>query len=200
MSDTISIPTDAAVINKLIHSRYSVFTDQFEPGKRIPDDIILQILENANRAPTHKRTEPWRFTIFTGDGLQLLAEKQAAIYKEYAGEKFKQQKYEKLLVTPQLCSHVIAIGMKRHSSEVPEIEEIAAVACAIENIYLTVTAYGLGGYLSTGGIIYMEQAKPFFNLEPADKLVGFFYLGYIRIPFTPSKRNSIEEKTRWVRG
>jgi nitroreductase len=200
MSDILLIPTDAVVLNKLIHSRYSVFTDQFEPGKRIPDEIILQILENANRAPTHKRTEPWRFTVFTGDGLQLLAEKQAAIYKKYSGDKFKQQKYEKLLVTPQLCSHVIAIGMKRHAGAVPEIEEIAAVACAIENIYLTVAAYGIGGYISTGGITYIEEAKPFFNLEPEDKLIGFFYLGYVKIPSTISKREPVAEKTRWVRG
>src|SRR5687768_6256908 len=114
------------MINGLIASRRSVFTDQFEAGKKVADEIIWQMLENANQAPTHKLTEPWRFTVFTGDGLKKLAKNQAEIYKQFAGDKFKQNKYEKLLVTPTVCSHVVAIGLKRHAKEVPDLEEIAA--------------------------------------------------------------------------
>jgi len=190
--------TTAAQINRIIRTRRSVFTQQFEPGKFIPDEIIMQLLENANWAPTHKRTEPWRFTVFTGEGLQKLATEQAAVYKEYAGAKFKQPKYEQMLKTPLLCSHVIAIGMKRHN-EIPEMEEIAAVACAVQNMYLTATAYNIGAYWSTGGITFIEEAKPLFNLGPDDKLMGFFYLGYISVPPTDGKRGSIEEKVNWVR-
>jgi nitroreductase len=190
---------NATLINELMRTRRSVFTQQFEPGKAIPDDIILQALENANYAPTHKFTEPWRFTVFTGQGLQKLAEQQAAIYKQYAGGKFKQNKYEQLLVTPQLCSHVIAIGCKRHPDSLPEIEEVAAVGCAVQNIYLTLTAYGVGGYWSTGGITFMEEAKPLFGLEPADILMGFFYAGYIRVPSATRKPGPLSEKMLFVR-
>jgi hypothetical protein len=91
------------LINDLIRTRRSVFTQQFEPGKIIPDEIIWQALENANWAPNHKFTEPWRFTVFTGNGLQKLAEQQAEVYKNFAGPKFKQNKYEQMLVTPQQC-------------------------------------------------------------------------------------------------
>jgi nitroreductase len=187
------------MINELIRTRRSVFTQQFEPGKTIPDDIIWQALENANWAPTHKITEPWRFTVFTGAGLQKLAEQQADIYKKFAGPKFKQNKYEQMLVTPQLCSHVIAIGCQRHTDLLPEMEEIAAVACAVQNIYLTISAYdGIGGYWSTGGITFIEEAKPLFGLGPDDKLMGFFYLGYVKVPSVPGKRKPIQEKVNWV--
>ncbi len=91
------------LINQHIRSRRSVFVDQFEPGKRIPDEIITELLTNANHAPTHKLTEPWRFIVFSGEGLETLAKKQAAIYKEFSGTKFKQNKYDKLLITPQQC-------------------------------------------------------------------------------------------------
>ena len=77
------------VINQIIRTRRSVFTQQFEPSKVVPDEIIWEALENANWAPNHKFTEPWRFTVFTGNGLQKLAEQQADIYKKYAGAKFK---------------------------------------------------------------------------------------------------------------
>jgi nitroreductase len=187
------------LITELIRSRRSVFTQQFEPGKKIPDEIIWQALENANWAPNHKFTEPWRFTVFTGKGLQKLAEQQAAIYKQYAGSKFKQNKYEGMLVTPQQCSHVIAIGCKRSVDQLPEMEEVAAVACAVQNIYLTISAYEeIGGYWSTGGITFIEEAKPLFGLGPDDLLMGFFYLGYVKTPSVSGKRKPIEEKVMWV--
>ena len=187
------------LINELIRTRRSVFTQQFEPGKTIPDDIIWQALENANWAPNHKFTEPWRFTVFTGQGLQKLAEQQAEIYKNYAGAKFKQNKYEQMLVTPQQCSHVIAIGCKRHADQLPEMEEVAAVACAVQNIYLTISAYdNIGGYWSTGGITFIEEAKPLFGLGPDDILMGFFYLGYVKVPSVLGKRNPVQEKVNWV--
>jgi nitroreductase len=200
MSDITSPVADTELINRLIATRRSIFPKQFEQGKVIPDNIIWQALENANWAPTHKFTEPWRFTVFSGPGLQKLAEESAAIYKQYAGAKFKQNKYEQLFVTPLQCSHIIAIGCKRHKDDLPEMEEIASVACAVQNIYLTVSAYGIGGYWSTGGITFIPEAKPLFGLEADDILMGFFYLGYIRVPATAGIRKSIKDKVRWVSG
>ena len=188
----------AEQLNNLFRDRRSVFTQQFETGKQIPDEIIWQALENANWAPSHKLTEPWRFTVFAGNGLQKLADESAAIYKEYAGAKFKQNTYEQLLTTPLQCSHVIAIGCKRHKDDLPEIEEIASVACAVQNIYLTVSAYEIGGYWSTGGITFIKEAKPLFDLGDEDILMGFFYLGYIRVPSPQGTRKSISDKVKWV--
>ncbi len=191
---------DPKQLDALIASRRSVFTNQFVPGKIIPDNIIQQLLENANWAPTHKLTEPWRFTVFSGKGLKKLAEFQATLYKKNAGDKFRQDKHEKLLRTPLECSHVIALGMKRHKeANIPEMEEIAAVAAAVQNIYLSTTAYGIGGYWSTGGITFDEEAKPFFDLGPDDRLMGFFYLGYVQIPSPQGKRKPVKEKIVWVR-
>ena len=198
---TIERPSvSAAQFNQLLRSRRSSFPDQFEKGSPIEEGIIREILENANWAPNHKQTEPWRFTIFTGEGLKKFAAFQAARYKETAGEKFRQDKYDKLLSNPLLCSHVIAIIMKRSTAvAIPEMEEIAAVACAVENIYLSVTAYGLGGYWSTGGVTYDPAAKGFFGLEEADRLMGFFYLGHLRVAPVGGRRRPVSDKTTWVK-
>jgi len=191
---------DAVLFNEILQNRRSVYPYQFEKGKRIPDEIIWQILENANRAPTHKKTEPWRFTVFTDLGLQHLSKLQSEIYRKYAGEKFKESKLLNLTNYPLLSSHVIAIGMERNKeSIIPEIEEIIATASAIENMYLTVAAYQLGCYLSTGGITYLEEAKPYFDLKPEDKLIGFFYIGYpAHISESLTKRQPVKEKVKWV--
>jgi nitroreductase len=189
---------DTEQLNLLFQKRRSFFPEQYVAGKRIPDEIVMQLLENANWAPTHKLTEPWRFVVFSGAGLKKFAAFQSSLYQKTAGEKFKQGKYEKLQTTPLLCSHIIALGMKR-SGSVPEIEEVEAVACAVENLFLSMTAYGLGGYWSTGGVTYIEEAKSFFGLNEQDKLLGFFHLGYVQTPSVPGRRQPVAEKIIWVK-
>jgi nitroreductase len=194
------ITKEAEMINAIIRNRRSVYPYQYEKGKVIPDEIIWQILENANYAPSHKLTEPWRFTVFSGAGLSYLANLQARLYKIHSGNGFIEAKYKKLLEYPQLSSHIIAIGMKRNeNNKLPEVEEIEATACAVQNMYLTITAYGLGGYWSTSGITYLEEAKSFFNLGTDDKLLGFLHIGYVAKPFlTPLKRGVVTEKVKWI--
>ena len=187
-------------INHLIRNRRSVFPDQFDAGKHIPDDIIESILINATWAPTHGLNEPWHFSVYTGDGIKQLASFQSELYKQESGSKFTESKYIKLQQQPLKASHIIALGMKRDAnSRIPEIEDIEAVACAVQNIYLSVAAYRLGGYWTTGGITYYEKAKGFFGLGENDKLLGFFYIGYIAVPSAKGKRTDVNLKAKWIR-
>lgn len=188
-----------SAFNTLARSRRSVFPDQFDAGKKVDDAIIREILMNATWAPNHGKTEPWHFTVFSGDGLKKLADFQSNLYKELSGDGFKEMTFTKMQQNPLKASHIIAIGMKRSSlKSIPEIEDIEAVACAVQNIYLSVTAYGLGGYWTTGGITYKEEAKAFFGLGEADKLLGFFYIGQVAIPSTGGSRQPIEQKINWI--
>jgi nitroreductase len=199
MSTIFNYDTDQ--INSLIKNRRSIYPKDYEKGKAIPDKIIWQILQNANRAPNHKQTEPWRFNVFSGEGLNYFAELQAAIYKQYSGSSYNEGRYQKLLEYPLLSSHVISIGMKRNGKDIlPEVEEIEAVACAVQNMFLTVTAYGLGCYWTTAGITYFKEAKEYFGLGENDRLLGFFYIGYVAKSFPlPSKRTPIETKVQWIK-
>jgi nitroreductase len=193
--------TDSTILlNNIIQQRRSVKPNQFKTGETIPDEIIQQALTNATWAPTHAKTEPWYFIVFTGDGIKTLSAFQAEAYKQQSGEKFTEAKYQKLKENYLKASHVIAICMKRDaSSKIPEIEEVAAVAASVQNIALTLHTYGYGGYWTTGGVTYYESAKPFFDLGTNDKLMGFYLAGVIaEIPPAPL-RKSIESKSKWVR-
>ena len=187
-------------ITRLIRSRRSVFPAQYS-GETIKKELIEEILENANWAPTHKLTQPWRFSIFTGKGLQVLGDYMAKTYKDESELKgdFDQALHARLKKKPSLASHVISIGMKRDAQErLPEIEEIEAVACAVQNMYLTATAHGIGSYWGTGGITYMEKAKPFFKLGEKDKLLGFMFLGIPEKPLHQGRRDPVEDKVEWI--
>lgn len=187
-------------VNDLIKNRRSVFQQQYS-GEKVDDAIVRQMLENANWAPTHKLTEPWRFVVFTGEGIKKLAQAQADIYKKVttADSTFKEERFQNLLTKPALSSHIIAVGMKRDEKKsVPEIEEVGAVFCAVQNIYLTATAYGVGCYLSTGGVTYFEEAKEFFGLGKDDKLLGFIHVGMLKETPPQGRRKTINEKVTWV--
>ena len=102
------------MIDKVIESRRSVYQQQYTT-ERVNDDVVRKILSNANWAPTHKLTEPWRFVVFTGEGLKKLASFQAELYKKVttADGTFKEDRFQNLLTKPMLSSHIIAVCMKR---------------------------------------------------------------------------------------
>jgi nitroreductase len=184
----------------LIKSRRSVFPKDYT-GETVDDVIIRQMLENANWAPTHKYTEPWRFIVFTGEGRKKLAHIQSEVYKTVtqADGTFKEERYLNLQKKPLESSHIILVYMKRDEKKsVPEVEEMGAVFCAIQNMYLTATASNIGCYLSTGGITYFEEARAAFGLMPDDRIIGFLHVGIPRHFNQPARRGVVADKINWV--
>lgn len=184
-------------INDLIHNRRSVFSKQFAINTPVDDAVVQQMLENANWAPTHKLTEPWRFKVYSGSGLEVFTHTHVKAYEALAGERFSEAKLEKIK-QPLTCSHIIVVAMKRHES-VPYIEEVAAVACAVQNMHLTAQAYGIGAYWSTGGVCLWEGAAQEFGFDAGHQLLGFFYVGNIAIPSPTGKRSPVSEKVVWIK-
>lgn len=187
-------------IDMLIQNRRSVKPENYSAAK-VDDAILHRMLGNAVWAPTHAMTQPWRFFVFTGQGLQKLADFQAELYKSSTPEaEFKPAKYRKLLETPLRASHIIFIGMHRQESgKIPETEEICAVACAVQNMQLTATAYGIASYWSTGAMTYHPAMKEYLGLAPADRCLGLVYVGIPAVIPPAIPRMPEEECTRWIR-
>lgn len=83
-------------LNKLIRSRRSTKPRLFN-GKKIEEQVVWQILENANWAPNHGLTQPWRYQVFSGLGLEKLANFQANLYQQMTPiEEFKLEKYTRM--------------------------------------------------------------------------------------------------------
>ncbi|MBO3698735.1 nitroreductase [Roseivirga sp. E12] len=192
---------NSELVNQLLKERRSIYPAQYT-GEPVDEKVIKDMIENANWAPTHRYTEPWRFMVFSGDGLKKLADFQSNLYKEASTRagNFDESKFQKLATKPLLSSHIIAIGMVRDPKEsVPEVEEVSSVAMAVQNMYLTATGHGVGCYWGTGGVTFYEEAKPFFKLGAKDRLLGFLYVGSINKEKWPKgKRRPIDDKVEWV--
>ncbi len=88
------------MIFDLIKNRRSIFPVQYN-DKPIAKEAIVQLLEAANWAPTHKKTEPWRFKVMQGKSKEDLGIFLSTKYKEVE-DKPKQVKIKKLMYNPVL--------------------------------------------------------------------------------------------------
>lgn len=185
------------MIFDLIQSRRSIFPAQYN-DKPIAKETILKVLEAANWAPTHKKTEPWRFKVLQGETKEKLGLFLSLKYLENDPSP-KEFKARKIIENPKKSAAVIAIGIQRDPQErVPEWEEIAAVAMAVQNMWLACTELGIGAYWSSPGLIkYMDE---FYEMNEGEKCLGFFYMGnYDSTTEIPEvSRTPIADKTIWM--
>lgn len=187
-----------AEVNQLIRNRRSISPNNFVQGKEIPKEVIKDLLENANWAPTHRMTEPWRFKVMMGKSLERLSEYLGDYYeKNTPAEKYSEMKHKKTKKKPLQSSCVIAICMQRDPKEsVPEEEEIAAVAMAVQNIWLSCAAHGIGTYWSSPKSMY--NADEFLELGAGERCLGMLYMGYYEGEERLGKREAISEKVVWM--
>lgn len=183
------------MIFDLIQKRRSIFPPQYNTNP-IDKKDIEKILEAANWAPNHKKTEPWRFKVVQGAAKDRLGEFLSAKYQELDPNP-KQVKIKKLLENPKKSGAVIAICMQRDPNEsIPEWEEVAAVAMAVQNMWLCCTEMGIGAYWSSPGLI--KHMGEFFEMAEGEKGLGFFYMGHFDGEWPEQPRGPVSDKTVWL--
>lgn len=152
---------------KAIQTRrsHSVVTDT-----PVPKEMVENILSMAVWAPTHRRTEPWRFHVFMGKGRDALFKATCLD----APENIAQKVYR----APVIIAVTTAIDQAE--KKVPLWEEEAATAAAIQNIGLAAHGYGLAGIWRTGKFTTFVHVQRLLNVDThrGDRIMGFFYMGY----------------------
>ena len=184
-------------IDHLIKNRRAT-PARFLATKDISKDLIKRILENANWAPNHKKTEPWRFKVYLGKSKKQLAKQISNILDQKAGEgeEINIQKKEKFIEALERVPLVIAIILERDVAQrIPEWEEIAAVSMSVQNMWLTATELGLGAFWATPQ--FMPYIADIFDLKLNQKLHGFFYVGEIAMDYPSPGRGDINDKVEW---
>lgn len=184
-------------LNEIIKNRRAT-PPRFMAKKVVDKELILNLLENANWAPNHKNTEPWRFIVFQEESKQKLAKSIFALLEENhnQGEEINMQKAVKFRDNLKHVPVAMAIVMQRDSAErIPEWEEIAAVSMAVQNMWLAATDLGLGAFWTTPPFLPLIQ--PLLEMKPKQKLLGFFFVGHIAMDYPSPGRGPFSEKVVW---
>ncbi|MEE1943698.1 nitroreductase [Pedobacter sp. KR3-3] len=186
------------IISRIIKNRRSIFPASYTE-KEIPVEVIEQILESANYAPSHKLTQPWRFTVIRKGGKAKLGETLGQLYQaNVPAEKFMQKKYDSFGEKTAQASCILAINIQFSPDKLPAWEEIAATACAVQNMALTAEALNVGAYWSSPPLI--DHLGDFLGLAPNEKCYGLFYMGYHEEESREANRTPMAEKVTWIEG
>jgi nitroreductase len=153
--------------------RTSMIVDQ---ARDVPADVVTELCGLATWAPNHKKTWPWRFALFTGDGRGRLGNTMADEMERLdVGDDAKREKTRtKYLRTPA----TLVVGARPHDNEMLHTENRDAVAAGIQNLLLGATALGLASFWSTPAITAPPSVLELCGFEPEDRLVGMIYLGW----------------------
>jgi len=184
-------------LSYIIKNRRSIYPNQYLE-KDISDYSLKKLFDNANMAPTHRLTQPWRFKVIRGENRLKLAEILSSINLSMNPKgkisRTKLSKIKKKCITSPI---ILIICMQRDPKEsVPEWEEVAATAMAVQNIWLTCFTMGIGCYWSSPASI--NELENYVNFKKGERCLGLMYLGYYdskeKIVF---KRDSIDNKIDW---
>jgi len=185
------------VLSEVIKNRRTIKPFMMN-GDKIPDEQITELLELADWAPTHGLTEPWRFVVYT-DPTQF-CKHHAELYKaNTVADEFSDGVYNNLATQGDKASHVIIAIMKRGNlPKIPVFEEMAATACAVQNLLLGATALNIASYWGTGGVALKPAMRTFLKLNDKDEVMGVLYLGYADEHPPGIRRVPLADKVKWI--
>ena len=188
---------DATDLLQLMQRRRSIGLKSMSPDPLDLDDI-KQMLEAAIWVPNHGMSEPWRFTIFSGEGRRALGEAFGEAYRQSTpADKFDEKALTAQRDRVWQAPVWISIGMAP-GDKYPEWEELMTMGAAVENMQLMATQLGLGSRLSSGTISTHPHVAEFLGLKSPTKLLAFLYVGKPAGAWPNGVRKPIAEKVAWV--
>lgn len=196
--------SNAKTLYGAILHRRSMGLSRLKPDA-VDRGLIEQMLEAANWAPSHGDTEPWRFSVFMGEGRAALADLFEQAQQEDAARNPDHRPREgarkRAFAAPVWISIGMVPGRKADGSLLMSTEEeLMAVACAVQNLHLMASALDLAGmWHSKGPSVHPAVARG-LGLEAPDRLLGFFMCGWPASDWLTSTRRPLSEKVRWFEG
>jgi nitroreductase len=176
-------------ILEAIRSRRSVGKVAGEVG----EEELRTILDAALWAPNHKMTRPWTFTILRGDARARLGAAWATLVAQTAAlpESERQAYLDREARKPLRAPAIVVASTRTVADPVVAAEDFAATAAAVQNMLLAAHAIGLGATWRTGPMAYSAGIKQHLGLDPADRILGFVYLGQpAMVPPEPKPRDA----------
>ena len=178
-----------------IYQRHSVSRVKAEP---VPRELIERLLQAAVQSPNHHKVRPWRFVVLQNSAREKLGQVMAQSLQARKPEATADD-VQKERLKPLRAPVLIAVAVDKPAiPKVQEIENVAAVAAAIQNLLLAAHDLGLGAMWRTGPAATDPHVKAFLGFAPDQHLIGLVYVGYPEASTPPPQRPSFEDRTLWL--
>jgi nitroreductase len=186
------------LVEEAILGRRSVKVFDARP---VPSELIERCLSLAIWAPNHKLTEPWRFTVLTGEARAELSRRIRQDLKSldpamsWAQLEASVLKHHRKVTSAPV---IIAVYALEGDDPLRSRENYAATAAAIENLLFAAHSMKLGAIWRTGSLFEGTSVREFLHAPPHSQFVGAVYLGYSAQRDTPRRRTDARSQTYWV--
>jgi nitroreductase len=199
---TVTLGERAMDVIEAIETRRSIPKVQdTAPSK----ELITKILAASQFAPNHYHTEPWSFEVLTGSGRDKLGKAYGLINMDNLGdeatESEKQEAFEKGMLKARRAPVIIVIKVQPSGqNNVVFVEEVAAVACGVQNMLLTAHSLGIGAMWRTGKPAYHPIMNKTFGMSDPGFVFGFLYIGFPLedIQLKPRKKRPLDDIVQWT--
>lgn len=180
--------TEKAGLYKAVFSRRDVRSHFID--KKIPNDVLVKLLNAAHHAPSVGYSQPWDFVLIKNKGTRLKVKNSFILEREKSislldNDVDRQDKYTKLKLEGILESDInicITYDPERFGpfilgrTSIPETGEYS-VCCAIQNLWLAARAEGIGvGWVS---ILSIEDLRNILGIPNHVKPIAYLCLGYV---------------------
>jgi nitroreductase len=158
---------------------------------------LERILLAGTRAPDHGKLAPWRFVVLEGASRAVLGNAMAEALRAGRSdctEAHLAAEREKPMRAPTIIA-VAAHLVRLH--KVPELEQVQAVAAAVQTMFLAAHALGYGVMWKTGAATRATQVREALGFTADEEVVAFLYLGTNATP-GPVRAGSLQGKVRWM--
>jgi len=169
-------------------TRRTVKPDMMDRNREVDRDLLLDILDDANWAPTHGITQPWRFHVFVGNARLALGGALVSIYDRITpSDEVRPEKRVKLHANCEQSPVIIAVAARvEPNGRISTLDELCATACAVQNLLLSSHQRGLGSFWSTSAAGCSGDLLTWLGLDATHHASGLVYLGYPREGFIPN--------------
>lgn len=179
-------------------------THKVYTGAPIGDDVLAELLDCARWAPNHKFTEPWRFVVVRGAKRQEMATTVVAALEsmrkpDAASDRKLQTKQNKIRRRMNECGAVIVASyITSPDDALQDREDYAATACAVHNMQLAATSFGLACLWSTSKALDNDRVRQFLELSGSERIVAVLFVGHPTCELAGHRARSVADVTRWL--
>lgn len=174
-----------SALHDLLRSRRTVHQYRPEP---IPNGCIGRALAAAIAAPNHRMTEPWRFRRVGPTTRDQLLAVYLEIKTNRAGSLTDEQE-ERLRNKFTSAADLLVVSHVRNDDHAIAREDYAAVACAVQNLMLSLHAEGVGTKWTTGAVTRDMRTYDLTEVNFDDERIeGFIWVGMAADGDKPTRR------------
>jgi len=178
---TATTPTPQGIVGDSLRDFAALARDRrtnlrVDSQRAVPTELVEQLCELVTWAPNHKRTEPWRFVVFSGAGRAKLGD--AFESSQIADGVTDDGKLTKARTKYGRAPVVVAVIASGDGNPVRREENRDAVAAGIQNMLLGATAAGLSSFWSTGGATVAAGVRALCECIDDEQIIGLIYLGW----------------------